>query len=326
MISPYTITETILNLVQEISEHVTRLSLEKRELHLRKENRIRSIQSSLAIENNSLSLEQVTDIIEGRRVLGPPKDIHEVQNAYEAYERAFRLNPYELDDFLLAHGLLTKGLVKSPGQFRLGDVGVFDGQGQVVHLGARPQFVPNLVSDLFAWARASQVSMLVKSSIVHFELEIIHPFEDGNGRMGRLWQSLLLSQWNPIFEWLPIESVIFHHQQGYYDALAKSNDANDSTVFIEFMLVAILETLQIYSLKNPLKNMSELMSEKEGAIFDQIRSYLTSHKAISSHQLQELTGVSSATARRYLAKFVELGLLQATGQTKSRRYHLVRSN
>lgn len=326
MISPYTITERILNLVQEISEYVTRLSLEKRELHLRKENRIRSIQSSLAIENNSLSLEQVTDIIEGHRVLGPPKDIHEVQNAYEAYERAFRLNPYELDDFLLAHGLLTKGLVKSPGQFRLGDVAVFDGQGQVVHLGARHQFVPNLVADLFAWARDSQVSMLVKSSIVHFELEIIHPFEDDNGRMGRLWQSLLLSYWNPIFEWLPIESVIYHHQQGYYQALAQSNNDNDSTAFIEFMLSAILETLKIYSLKNPLNNMSELMSEKEWAVFQQILSYLTKQASISNHQLQELTGVSSATARRYLAKFVELGLLQATGQTKSRCYHLASSD
>lgn len=166
---------------------------------------------------------------------------------------------------------------------------------------------------------------LIKSRIVHFfELEMIHPFEDGNGRMGRLWQSLLLSQWNPIFEWLPIESVIYHHQQGYYQALAQSNNDNDndSTTFIEFMLSAILETLQTYSLKNPLKKVSELMSEKEAAVFTQIRSYLTRQDGISSHQLQELIGVSSATARRYLAKFVELGLLRATGQTKSRRYHL----
>ena len=143
----YKITEEILNLVQKISELATQLSFETRELHLRKENRIRSIQSSLAIENNSLSLEQVTDVIEGKRVLGPLKDIHEVQNAYEAYEKVFRLNPYSIDDFLLAHRLLTQDLVKHPGQFRLGDVGVFDGAGKVVHLGTRPQFVPDLVSD-----------------------------------------------------------------------------------------------------------------------------------------------------------------------------------
>ena len=242
----YQITEKILNLVQNISELATQLSIEKRELHLRKENRIRSIQSSLAIENNSLSLEQVTDIIEGRRVLGPPKDIHEVQNAYEAYEQAFRINPYSLDDFLLAHGLLTRDLVKRPGQFRLGDVGVYDSAGRVVHVGARPQFVPGLVQDLFQWAEQSEISPIVKSCIVHFELEIIHPFEDGNGRMGRLWQSLILSKWNPIFEWLPVESVIHAHQQGYYDALTVSNDANDSTVFTEFMLQAIVETLEEY--------------------------------------------------------------------------------
>ena len=232
MIPNYKITEEILNLVQKISELATQLSFETIKLHLRKENRIRSIQSSLAIENNSLSLEQVTDVIEGKRVLGPLKDIHEVQNAYEAYEKVFRLNPYSIDDFLLAHRLLTQDLVKYPGQFRLGDVGVFDGAGKVVHLGARPQFVPNLVSDLFSWAESSHISDIVKSCIVHFELEIIHPFEDGNGRMGRMWQSLILSRWNPLFEWLPVESVIYRHQSGYYQALTESNEANDSTKFI----------------------------------------------------------------------------------------------
>lgn len=180
----------------------TQLSFEKRELHLRKENRIRSIQSSLAIENNSLSLEQVTDIIEGKRVMGPPKDVHEVQNTYEAYEVVYRLNPCSIDDFLLAHQLLTRDLVKHPGYFMIGDVGVFDGKGKVVHVGARPQFVPNLVKELFKWAENSKTSDIVNSCVVHFELEIIHPFEDGNGRMGRMWQSLILSQWNSLFEWL----------------------------------------------------------------------------------------------------------------------------
>ena len=267
----YKITEEILNLVQKISELATQLSFETRELHLRKENRIRSIQSSLAIENNSLSLEQVTDVIEGKRVLGPLKDIHEVQNAYEAYEKVFRLNPYSIDDFLLAHRLLTQDLVKHPGQFRLGDVGVFDGAGKVVHLGARPQFVPNLVSDLFAWAESSHISDIVKSCIVHFELEIIHPFEDGNGRMGRMWQSLILSRWNPLFEWLPVESVIYRHQSGYYQALTDSNEANDSTRFIQFMLEAILETLLDYSqrkIDSTDKSVKLLLKPRELAIFE----------------------------------------------------------
>ena len=219
----FQITEKMLGLVHNIAELLTKYSIEKRPLLLRKENRIRSIQSSLAIENNSLTLEQVTDIIEGRRVLGPPKDIHEVQNAYEAYERVFTMDPYSVEDFLEAHHLLTHGLVKHPGQFRLRDVGVYDASGRVVHIGARPQFVPSLVEELFSWAKNSDLLDLVKSCLVHFELEIIHPFEDGNGRMGRLWQSLILSRWNPLFEWLPIESVIHAHQQGYYDALAISN-------------------------------------------------------------------------------------------------------
>ena len=190
----FQITEKILRLVHNIAELLTKYSIERRSLLLRKENRIRSIQSSLAIENNSLTLEQVTDIIEGRRVLGPPKDIHEVQNAYEAYERVFSMDPYRVEDFLEGHRLLTQDLVKYPGQFRLRDVGVYDASGRVVHIGARPQFVPSLVEELFSWAKNSDLLDLVKSCLVHFELEMIHPFEDGNGRMGRLWQSLILSR------------------------------------------------------------------------------------------------------------------------------------
>ena len=322
----YKITEEILNLVQKISELATQLSFETRELHLRKENRIRSIQSSLAIENNSLSLEQVTDVIEGKRVLGPLKDIHEVQNAYEAYEKVFRLNPYSIDDFLLAHRLLTQDLVKHPGQFRLGDVGVFDGSGKVVHLGARPQFVPNLVSDLFAWAKASQISDIVKSCIVHFELEIIHPFEDGNGRMGRMWQSLILSRWNPLFEWLPVESVIYRHQSGYYQALTESNEANDSTKFIQFMLEAILETLLDYSQQkndSTEKSVKLLLKPRELAIFEKIESYLVENYQITTAVAQELTGLSAATMRRYLQLFVNQGLLEKSGTTKNTLYSLI---
>lgn len=321
----YQITEKILSLVQQISERTTLLSIEKRELHLRKENRIRSIQSSLAIENNSLSLEQVTDIIEGRRVLGPLKDIHEVQNAYEAYEHVFELDPYLVGDFLMAHRLLTKDLVKHPGQFRLGDIGVYDSLGQVVHIGARPQYVPKLVQDLFSWAKDSQIPAIVKSCIVHFELEIIHPFEDGNGRMGRLWQSLILSKWNPIFEWLPVESVIYQHQQGYYDALTISNEANDSTFFTEFMLEAILETLEEYgrdTRQGISKRWDSILKPKEQMILEKIYAYLEVYGQINNSKAQELTGFSQATVRRYLKRFVELDILQISGTTRDRSYQL----
>ena len=321
----YQITEKILSLVQQISERTTLLSIEKRELHLRKENRIRSIQSSLAIENNSLSLEQVTDIIEGRRVLGPLKDIHEVQNAYEAYEHVFELDPYLVGDFLMAHRLLTKDLVKHPGQFRLGDIGVYDSLGQVVHIGARPQYVPKLVQDLFSWAKDSQIPAIVKSCIVHFELEIIHPFEDGHGRMGRLWQSLILSKWNPIFEWLPVESVIYQHQQGYYDALTISNEANDSTFFTEFMLEAILETLEEYgrdTRQGISKRWDSILKPKEQMILEKIYAYLEVYGQINNSKAQELTGFSQATVRRYLKRFVELDILQISGTTRDRSYQL----
>lgn len=318
----YSLTEKMLHRVVEISELTTRLVLQKRDLHLRKENRILSIQSSLAIENNSLTLEQVTDIIDGKRVLGAPREIHEVQNAYEAYERAFQLNPYQVDDFLLAHRLLTQDLVKQAGRFRSGDVGVYDSLGRIVHVGARPQFVPSLVQDLFTWAQESSLPALITSCLVHFELEMIHPFEDGNGRMGRLWQSLILYQWQDIFEWIPIETVIYKHQQAYYDSLSISNQKNDATIFIEFMLDAILETLQAYSLNQASDKSSDKLSNKEQVYFAQLKSHLQDHEDISMRQFQDLTDLSPASARRYLARFADLGLIGKTGQNRNRRYHL----
>ena len=324
----FQITEKILRLVHNIAELLTKYSIEKRPLLLRKENRIRSIQSSLAIENNSLTLEQVTDVIEGRRVLGPPKDIHEVQNAYEAYERVFSMEPYRVEDFLKAHELLTQELVKHPGQFRFCDVGVYDGSGRVVHIGARPQFVPGLVEELFSWAKNSDLLDLVKSCLVHFELEMIHPFEDGNGRMGRLWQSLILSRWNPLFEWLPIESVIHAHQQGYYDALATSNKENDATVFVEFMLEVILETLEEVKVQERIEEENSeyiilsSLKPKEREVFEQVKAYLEQYGNIGNQQAQELTRLSAATVRRYLSLFVKVGLLTSSGSTKGKLYSL----
>ena len=324
----FQITEKMLVLVHHIAELLTKYSIVRRPLLLRKENRIRSIQSSLAIENNSLTLEQVTDIIEGRRVLGPPKDIHEVQNAYEAYERVFSMDPYRVEDFLEAHRLLTHGLVKHPGQFRLRDVGVYDASGRVVHIGARPQFVPGLVGELLSWAKSIVLVDLVKYCLVDFELEMIHPFEDGNGRMGRLWQSLILSRWNPLFEWLPIESVIHTHQQGYYDALAISNKENDATVFVEFMLEVILETLEEVKVSDRIEEekaeyvVLPALKPKEREVFEQVKAYLEQYGNIGNQQAQELTGLSAATVRRYLSLFVKVGLLTASGSTKGKLYTL----
>lgn len=317
----FTITNVMLNLIVEISAIAGQLSLEKRDLHLRKENRIRSIQSSLAIENNSLSLEQVTQIINGKRVLGPPKDIHEVENAYQAYEQAFLLDPYDYRDLLKAHKLLTDGLIKETGKFRSKDVAVYSGEN-IVHLGARAEFVPKLVKNLLAWAKKSEMPALIKSCVVHFELEIIHPFSDGNGRIGRLWQSLILSKWEPLFEWVPIETVIYQHQQRYYKALSLSNRQNDSSVFIEFMLEAILTTLKSYSMTKMSDKTSDILSDKEQVIYNKIRDYLHKHTFITNQKAVALLGLSAASVRRYLVKFVELELLVAQGEKKNRTYYI----
>ena len=185
MTSPFSITDHMLNRIVEISELVGELKSEyERNLHLRKENRIRSIHSSLAIESNSLTLEQVADILNGKRVLGNPREIKEVKNAYDAYEEILTFNPYSIKDFLKAHGYLTDELVDLSGNFRQKDVGIFDSQGNVVHVGARPQFVAVLIEELFDWAKQSTIPALIKSCVMHYEIEAIHPFADGNGRMG----------------------------------------------------------------------------------------------------------------------------------------------
>ncbi len=237
-IPPFTITNTILNLMVKISEKIGQLQVAYvQNLHLRKNNRLRSIQASLAIENNSMSLEQVTDIINGRKVLGKPKEIQEVKNAFDAYEIIPHLSPYRVEDFLQSHHLMMQGLVDNAGQFRTGDVGIFNTQGKVMHLGARPEFVPRLIADLFAWAEQDSTPALIKSCVMHYEIEVIHPFADGNGRMGRLWQTLVLSADTPVFAWLPIETMVYQHQADYYATLAQADTHNDSTRYNERYIV-----------------------------------------------------------------------------------------
>lgn len=327
MIPNFQMTNTMLNLMVDITQTVTRLEIShERQLHLRKENRIRSIHSSLAIEKNSLSLEQVTDVINGKRVLGKPQEIREVQNAYEAYERVFQLNPYDIDDFLLAHHLMTDELITESGQFRSGDVGVFDSQGNVVHVGARPQFVSILIKELFEWAKTSDVPDLIKSCVVHFELEMIHPFADGNGRMGRVWQNLILSQWHPIFEWIPIETIVYQNQQTYYDKLEICNRANDSSAFIEFMLEVIHQTLQEFGSESvevlvPTEWVNKL-SKVQLSFFNQLYPTLIKQGEITSQEACQISGKSLPTVHRHLSVLIELGILSKEGSNRNRRYRL----
>ncbi|GAB2023954.1 Fic family protein [Lactovum odontotermitis] len=273
-----------------------------------------------------MSLEQVTDIINGKQVLGAPKEIREVQNAYEAYERVFRMNPYSLEDFLEAHKLLTDDLVKESGCFRSGDVGVYDGAGNVVHIGARPQFVHQLMRELFERAEQDDTPDLIKSCVVHFEIEMIHPFPDGNGRMGRLWQNLILSKWQQVFEWIPIETIIYENQPKYYEMLAIGDKVNDSTEFIEFMLVVICDTVSQFKNSKVIDKLSDKVSDKmddkEIAFFNIIYPYLSENHEIGSRKAAELSGKPSATVRRYLVKLVELGILRSAGENKNRTYYL----
>ena len=266
---------------------------------LRRTNRIRTIHGSLAIEQNTLSLEQVTAVLNGKQVLAPPKDIAEVKNAYEIYERLEELAPYSVDDLLTAHGIMTRGLVDESGVFRSKPVGVVDQEGHVLHFGTLPQYVPNLVMELLDWVKNSDVHMLIRSCVFHYEFELIHPFANGNGRVGRLWHTLLLSKWNPAFAWLPVESIIHDRQQEYYEAINASNNAGESTVFIEFMLSAIKASLM--DAINTSDEMSDGAMDKATVRWRQIEKFLETHEFIMNADVRALCGVSAATANRVLA-------------------------
>lgn len=299
---PFEITNTMIHEIAEIAELVGKLTSTNQlsaNPTLRRTNRIRTIHGSLAIEQNTLSLEQVTAVLNGKQVLAPPKDIAEVKNAYEIYERLEELDPYSVDDLLTSHGIMTRGLVDESGVFRSKPVGVVDQEGHVLHFGTLPQYVPNLVMELLDWAKNSDIHMLIRSCVFHYELELIHPFADGNGRIGRLWHTLLLSKWNPAFAWLPVESMIHARQQEYYEAINASNNAGESTVFIEFMLSAIKASLM--DAINTSDEMSDGAMDKATVRWRQIEKFLETHEFIMNADVRALCGVSAATANRVLA-------------------------
>lgn len=305
---PFEINERIMADVIEIAELVGRVSVtDKISMNptLRRTNRIQTIYSSLAIEQNTLDIEQVTAVLSGKRVIAPPKDIAEVQNAYEIYDNMDKLNPYSIDDLLKAHSVMERGLLNEAGEFRSRPVGVADSEGNILHFGTLPQYVPKLIQELLEWTEKSEIHLLIKSCVFHYEFELIHPFADGNGRMGRLWHTLLLSKWNPIFAWLPIESIIHDNQSEYYNAINVSNNNGNSTVFIEFMLSVIKQALQ-ESINDKPKNISS----KSDLRWNKINDYLETHEYILNSDVQKLLGVSSATATRILVGFMKDGKLK----------------
>jgi len=320
----YTNTDEILTLVANITSAIDVLTIKsgmQQNPKLRRANRIKSIHGSLAIENNSLSLQQVTAVINGKPVLAPPQDIAEVENAFKAYEKLLGYNPYDIDDLQVAHSVLMKDLVKEAGQYRSGSIGVVRGD-EVVHIAPPPENVSGLLADLIKWVEKSNAHPLIKSCVFHYEFEYIHPFSDGNGRMGRMWQTLLLYQWREIFAWLPVESIVHEHQQEYYLALGKSNDANDCSSFIEFMLNILWNTLQKYQ-----------NTDQEGdQLTDQVKKLLAAmgDKTFSAKELMDRLGLNHKPTFRknYLHPAMEQGLIEMTSpdtpNARNQKYRNIR--
>ena len=305
---PFEINEKMLSDVIEIAELVGKVSIGSGiavDPVLRRTNRIRSIYSSLAIEQNTLDLDQVTAVLSGKRVLAPPKDIAEVRNAYEIYDCMESLDPYSVDDLLKAHGVMVKGLVDEAGEFRSRPIGIVNGSGKIVHFGTLPQYVPQAVIELLGWIEKSDIHMLIKSCVFHYEFELIHPFADGNGRIGRLWHTLLLSKWDPIFAWLPIESLIHDNQSEYYAAINTSNCDGESTVFIEFMLSVIKQAL--YEASGAVTQVSLAKADLR---INKINEFLDKHEYITNRDVRELLAVSPATATRILSDLSKSGKLR----------------
>lgn len=309
---PFHTTDRITNLVAAISEQIGRikvLSHGNLNPHLRKENRIRTIHSSLAIEQNSLSLEQVTAIVDGKRVLGNPNEIREVRNAYDTYNMMLSLDPYAVKDLLKAHRMMMEGLIPENGRFRSGGVGVFAGDA-VVHMAPPARLVPGEIQDLFEWYKTSEMHPLIRSSIFHYEFEFIHPFADGNGRMGRMWHSLLLGKWNEIFYWLPMEELIRSRQQEYYNALGASNRESDSSAFVELMLEIILDTLR----ETTVVGNAEESTKAAANSYIQKLLHVLGDEELSAAEIMRRLGLSHRPTFRknYLNPALEQGFINMT--------------
>lgn len=317
---PYDITNQILKSLTSIAEKIGEVNaahLEKPSPELRKKNRVKTIKASLEIEGNTLSEDQITAIIEKKRIVGPKKDIIEVVNAIDVYDKLPDFKPYELKSFLKAHKLLMKDLIESPGKLRTKSVGIFKGE-QVAHIAPPAKNLDFLMNDLFKYLKQSDDHILIKSCVAHYEIEFIHPFMDGNGRMGRLWQTLILMKAYPLFEYLPFETIIKERQREYYDVLEKSDKEGKSTIFIEFILEAINE-----SLESLLNFQSRILTTK-----DRINYFISTFKEdlfSRKDYMNIFKEISSSTASRDLKYGTEKRLIIKEGDKRMTKYKIVKN-
>ena len=316
-VPPFEITNDMLDRVSSIMKSIGKLDnykdLSKMPI-LRRNNRIKSIHSSLAIEANSLSLNQVKDVIDGKTVIGPQDEIQEVKNAYEAYKMIREVDPYSIKELKKVHGVMTYLVTQESGEFRKGNEGVFDEDGNCIHVCPPPEQVDELMTELFDWMKSNKdkVNPLIMSSIFHYEFVFIHPFADGNGRTSRLWQNVILSNWEGIFEYVPIESQIKKYQEEYYKAINNCNSKGDSTEFIEFMLKMIDETLL------DLLDTTSIQSSHVSSYVNKLLEVMEPGVAMSSSELMEKLGMKSRISFRdnYLTPALENGLIKMTNPDK----------
>jgi len=304
---PFVITSKALNLAIEITNLVAKVENGfERNVMLRKKNRIKTIAGTLAIEGNTLDIEKVTALLEGKKVMGAKHEIQEVYAAINAYKHLSDFDPCKINDLLKAHSLMMEGLIIDAGRFRSGNVGV-KGGGKVVHIAPPPLRVHGLIADLLEWLCVTDVNPLIASSVLHYEFEFIHPFSDGNGRMGRLWQTLILSRYNPSFAYFPVESIIKEKQQAYYDALAASDEQADSTTFIEFMLGCIFEAVS--SVKSSVK--SSVNTDKL------ILQYLANNPKATAAQMADFISITPRAVEKQIAKLKADGKLWRIGSARN---------
>ena len=319
---PFTVSAKAINLIAKISSQLERYAIRMEQedtLRLRRANRIKTIHSSLAIEGNTLSEGEVQAVLEGKKVVAPLKEIQEVKNAIKTYELYPKLNPFSIQDLLLAHGTMMSGLVDEAGMFRKGGVGVFDGD-KPIHIAPPADRVRDLMSDLFGWLENADDHLLIRSCVFHYEFEFIHPFADGNGRIGRLWQSLILGRLNPIFEHLPVENMVYSNQQAYYHAINRSSDLGDSGPFIDFMLEEILNAL----VDHQVKSNADIADEK-GLNYQQQRvlGYLRADRHTTAAKIAADLDMSARQIERMLADMKAKGIIRRIGANRNGYWEIV---